>query len=430
MKSPSECPGEARVPLGAVVFDAAQLSVFGQIVSGASDVEVAQSLLQAAIRLTDAGGAAVQCRSGDGFTSPWTTEGVTPTVAEQFNRLLDGYGSRPGVQRLKAEHPLLQSFPSSSRPASLMRAVCRNTSDTQLTVIVFGHEDSGPFSAVQSTILDTLVTVASVAVSGITQRDTHRRYEQWTAAIDATAGIMLGALSARSVLESVLEAVARRALEVSRADMCAIATPKNAGESMVLRVAVGRHRQTLTGLNFPERHSLSGTVSRTARQLLVEDASTDQRATEAAARVALGPTAIAPLMLQGRPVGVVFVGNTRGERPLDLDLAIDAVTVRDLDSWVVAASGSPVVRPELADLAARVQGEARAWQELPRLTEREFELLGHLAEGRTNGEIGTRMFLAEKTVRNLVSSLLGKLGVHNRVEAAVLMTRYAERLSR
>jgi DNA-binding CsgD family transcriptional regulator len=410
-----------------VVIGADDFSVFGHIVSGTSEQEVADSLLQAAIRLTNSAGAAVQCRSSDGFTGAWTTEGVTPKTAEQLNRLLDGYGAKPGVQRFEADHPILRSLPGGWRPSTMMRAVGRNASDGQLTVILFGRPDGPSFSAVDATVLDTLVTVAKVAVSGIAQRDTHRRWEQWMAAIDATADLMLGVLSARSVLDKVLDAVARRALDISHADMCAVATPSDTGNTMILRVAVGRHRQTLTGLVFPEGHSLSGTVSRTARQLLVDDAATDRRATEVAARVALGPAAIAPLMLRGQPVGVVFVGNTRGERPLDHDLAVDAVTVRDLDACVLAASGSSTVEPDLAQLATRVQGEAKAWRELPKLTERDFELLGHLAEGLTNGEIGARMFLAEKTVRNLVSQLLARLGVHNRVEAAVLMTRYSER---
>ena len=125
--------------------------------------------------------------------------------------------------------PRTRSFahsPADRGPPSLMRAVGRNDSDAQLTVILFGQPDGPAFSAVDATVLDTLVTVAEVAVGGIAQRDTHRRWEQWMAAIDATADIMLGVLSARSVLESVLDAVARRALQISQADMCADRNPQ------------------------------------------------------------------------------------------------------------------------------------------------------------------------------------------------------------
>ena len=46
-------------------------------------------------------------------------------------------------------------------------------------------------------------------------------------------------------------------------------------------------------------------------------------------------------------------------------------------------------------------------------------ILGHLADGLTNRQIAAEMFLAEKTVKNYVSNLLGKLGMTHRTQAAV-----------
>jgi two-component system response regulator DevR len=54
------------------------------------------------------------------------------------------------------------------------------------------------------------------------------------------------------------------------------------------------------------------------------------------------------------------------------------------------------------------------------LTEQERVLLDLIGEGLTNRQIAERMFLAEKTVRNYVSRLLGKLGVERRTQAAVI----------
>ena len=56
---------------------------------------------------------------------------------------------------------------------------------------------------------------------------------------------------------------------------------------------------------------------------------------------------------------------------------------------------------------------------LAALTQREREVLDLIADGLTNRQIGERMFLAEKTVKNYVSSLLGKLGMERRTQAAV-----------
>lgn len=58
------------------------------------------------------------------------------------------------------------------------------------------------------------------------------------------------------------------------------------------------------------------------------------------------------------------------------------------------------------------------------LSPQERRILDLLAEGLTNREIGERMFLAEKTVKNYVSNLLMKLGMKRRTEAAVFAARH------
>jgi two-component system, NarL family, response regulator DevR len=63
----------------------------------------------------------------------------------------------------------------------------------------------------------------------------------------------------------------------------------------------------------------------------------------------------------------------------------------------------------------------------PHLTDQERKILDLLAEGLTNRQIGERLYLAEKTVKNYVSNLLMKLGMHRRTEAAVYATRMADR---
>jgi DNA-binding NarL/FixJ family response regulator len=64
------------------------------------------------------------------------------------------------------------------------------------------------------------------------------------------------------------------------------------------------------------------------------------------------------------------------------------------------------------------------------LTDQERRILDLLAEGLTNRQIGERLFLAEKTVKNYVSNLLTKLGMHRRTEAAVYATKLAARRQR
>ena len=58
------------------------------------------------------------------------------------------------------------------------------------------------------------------------------------------------------------------------------------------------------------------------------------------------------------------------------------------------------------------------------LTDREHDVLVLLAKGLSNREIAERLYLSEGTVRNYVSSLLAKLGVHDRTQAAVIAVRH------
>jgi DNA-binding NarL/FixJ family response regulator len=67
--------------------------------------------------------------------------------------------------------------------------------------------------------------------------------------------------------------------------------------------------------------------------------------------------------------------------------------------------------------------------ELAMLTDQERKILELIAEGMTNRQIGETMFLAEKTVKNYVSSLFSKLGMSRRTEAAAYGARLSERRS-
>jgi two-component system response regulator DevR len=66
-------------------------------------------------------------------------------------------------------------------------------------------------------------------------------------------------------------------------------------------------------------------------------------------------------------------------------------------------------------------------QRLAGLSGQERKILELLAEGKTNRQIASEMFLAEKTVKNYVSSLLTKMGMSRRTEAAVYAAVQAER---
>jgi two-component system response regulator DevR len=88
------------------------------------------------------------------------------------------------------------------------------------------------------------------------------------------------------------------------------------------------------------------------------------------------------------------------------------------------AAGNSLIDPSLtARVLERVRHPQTLAPELSELTEQELKLLGFIAEGMTNRQIGEQMFLAEKTVKNYVSSILSKLGLERRTQAAVLASK-------
>jgi two-component system response regulator DevR len=102
------------------------------------------------------------------------------------------------------------------------------------------------------------------------------------------------------------------------------------------------------------------------------------------------------------------------------------VTSQDLLSAVrhVAAGGSLLDPSVTAKVMERLRdGGPEEPAELKSLSAQERRILELVAEGLTNKQIGDRLFLAEKTVKNYMSNVLAKLGLVSRTQAAVFATR-------
>ena len=85
------------------------------------------------------------------------------------------------------------------------------------------------------------------------------------------------------------------------------------------------------------------------------------------------------------------------------------------------AAGQSLLDPAVtARVLDRIRRGPDQPDELKTLTDQERRILTLVAEGLTNREIAERMFLSEKTIKNYVSSLLAKLGLERRTQAAVL----------
>jgi len=95
-----------------------------------------------------------------------------------------------------------------------------------------------------------------------------------------------------------------------------------------------------------------------------------------------------------------------------------------IDAIRRVASGQSLLDPAVTQrVLERVRVGPHEPEELRRLTEQERRILELIAEGLTNRQIAEHMYLAEKTVKNYVSSLLAKLGMERRTQAAVFASK-------
>jgi two-component system, NarL family, nitrate/nitrite response regulator NarL len=136
---------------------------------------------------------------------------------------------------------------------------------------------------------------------------------------------------------------------------------------------------------------------------------------------------------QGIQTPIVMLTTSNEERDLieSLRNGAQGYLLKDMDPDELVnalkdiVAGKTVVAPELAQVLAKVvqQGDSRSIDSptpFSELTPREHEILCHLAEGQSNKMIAKQLGISDGTVKLHVKAILRKLGVHSRVEAAVI----------
>ena len=128
---------------------------------------------------------------------------------------------------------------------------------------------------------------------------------------------------------------------------------------------------------------------------------------------------------------------TSAAEPTLVSLAVQAgatgVLYKDVDPDALVRAirsvhdGHTLLAPDAAGSLLRSGAPASAVQGIGALTGREREVLALIAEGRSNREIARLLRVSEKTVKTHVSSVLAKLGVADRTQAALLAVRQLER---
>lgn len=95
-----------------------------------------------------------------------------------------------------------------------------------------------------------------------------------------------------------------------------------------------------------------------------------------------------------------------------------------VDAVRTVAGGASLLDPTVTSrLLDRLRADAVRQDPLKALTRQERQVLELIGDGLTNRQIGKRLFLAEKTVKNYISSIFLKLGLQRRTQAAILATQ-------
>jgi NarL family two-component system response regulator LiaR len=158
----------------------------------------------------------------------------------------------------------------------------------------------------------------------------------------------------------------------------------------------------------------------------------------------LEPDVILMDLLMPNMDGITAIGRIKAERPetevvtmtsfieedkvtAALEAGASGYVLKDAEAEEVAAAvraafaGEVHLDPAVARLLAQRMRQRKSPEEslAEPLTEREKEVLGLLGQGMSNKEIGTTLFITERTARTYVSNILGKLGLASRTQAAL-----------
>ena len=158
----------------------------------------------------------------------------------------------------------------------------------------------------------------------------------------------------------------------------------------------------------------------------------------------LEPDVILMDLLMPNMDGITAIGRIKAERPeteivtmtsfieedkvtAALEAGASGYVLKDAEAEEVAAAvraafaGEVHLDPAVARLLAQRMRQRKSPEDslAEPLTDREKDVLGLLGQGMSNKEIGTRLFITERTARTYVSNILGKLGLASRTQAAL-----------
>lgn len=222
-----------------------------------------------------------------------------------------------------AAHPEAYGFPEGHpEMRSFIGVPLRVRDEIYGSLYLTEKEDGSQFDEEDEALLVALAAAAGVAIDNARLYEDARRQERWLLASAEVTQQLLSGIPAGQVLALVTEQV----LEMSGADLVALAVPTADRQRLVNTQASGEGAPTALGLVLPVEASISGQVLSTGEPMTVDDFTSDDRVSVVAREhMPLGPALVLPLGAPGNVRGVLTVGRNPGSLPLPSQ-AVDMVT--------------------------------------------------------------------------------------------------------
>jgi len=280
-------------------------------------------IVQAAVDLADAKYGALGVIGEDQQLTEFIPVGLDADEISRIHHWPEGRGllgmliKDPRSLRLPdiAGHPESSGFPDGHPSMRTFLGVPVRVRDR-----VFGNlyltekRGGGEFTEDDEAVVTALGAAAGVAVENARLYEEAKRQQSW---LRASSELTMRLLSGDSP-QAVLHSLTSRVLELSGADLVALALPDEEGRRLTYEYAEGDGAEEARGLVVPAEHSLSGQVLASGQPFTVEDFAGDGRTAEVTRLHMghIGPAVLFPLGAQGNVRGVLTVGRRHGGSPL------------------------------------------------------------------------------------------------------------------
>ena len=361
------------------------LLLASQSILGGLDLAVVlRRIVETACRLVDARyGALGVLAPGGRELEQFITVGVdTPTTAA-IGKLPTGKGllraliDQPEPVRLDdmSADPRSVGLPPHHPPMASFLGVPVRVGDTVFGNLYLTEARAGRFTAADEHLVSALAAIAGVTIGDARRFERGRHRQAW---LEASAVITRQLLAVEG--EDPLVLIARKALEISAADLVTVVIPTRDPESLVVEVAVGPFADHLAGLTYPRDGSLVGAALDGGLPVSLADASGGPAPWHQSSALEVGPAMVVPLTGAAGPRGALAMGRRVGAHPFDES---------DLD-MANAFAGQAALALELAD--------ARAYQQRMEVLEDRDRIARDLHD-----HVIQRLFAAGLSVEGLAS---------------------------